>query len=825
MARKGSMPKEDLRTLQEINKVTEARRKLDVEHMGILSKIGRMYGKQADNTEEQMKHIKASNKIQTDIYKTMTGISDEVADILKTEGMSLNIRRKIAQSAQEARVGTKNQLKGMTKVLEVQQDVHKAVLEEAQNRVKVGQEDWKAVDTAAMKAKIEKKIAEVKETYGTRDIERVKVLNDEFKTQLDVVNALDAKIQAQKKLNAQINAGVNSFKSMLENITSTLDSYPGGEWFREFIGLGGDAQDKIMAAVRENMTGMVTGTMTTKEGVMGIGKAFSGVNLKMLAVVGVFVLLGKLLTDFSKNLDKVGEQFGTVGVKEFSTDLIKADAAMAQLGYEAGAAGEAAAELSSNFGVTFDKAVDLAPKVADMSKALGMGVKEGAALLGQLTEIAGLSEEAAIQLASATDQLAVAEGVAPAAVMKDIQKDTKNFARFMKDGGENVMRAAIQAKKLGVEFSTIAGIADSLLDFQNSLNAEYEASAIIGKRLNYQKARELALNNDIEGAMGEVLNQLGGEEEFNKMNAIQRDALAKSIGVSVDQLGKFVSKEKEAQTLSGQLASQKPFEEMAGKDAISSLTQVINSFKSMAASLTAALGPALNAILKPLTMVFGFIARFGPLIGKLVKWFMILKGVSLALTAATWLFNTALLANPIALIAVAVVGLIAGLAFLIKKIGGVQKVFEIFGKVVKFALTIAFAPLIMAWKALKAVGSFVGKLFGGGSSKGASSGRRGGSRNEARQRQLDEQKSRHKAKFDDFISRPGQPVAQFSSDDTVIGAKGKLVDMGPVVGAINTLKTEMSALREDMENYLGTGGTAVRGMAKGTVAAIDDASA
>ena len=820
---KGSMPKEDLRAYQDILEISKERRKLDTEHMGILSKIGKMHGKQKDATAEQMKHIKASNQIQTDIYKTMTGMSQEAIKILKKEEMSLKVRRSIARTSQEARVGTRDQLKGMTKVLDVQKDVHKLLMDEAVNRTKVGDASWAPLDVAKQQLAIDKKIGEIKETYGTRDIERAASLIKELQAQKEVVNAIEEQNKKAQQQNALIQSGVKSVKSMLDNVSSTIDTFPGGEWFREMVGLGDNAQAEIMSAVRENMKGMVTGTMTTKEGVMGIGKAFKGVNLGALAVVGVFILLGKLLMDFSKNLDKVGEQFGTVGVKEFSTDLIKADAAMAQLGYEAGAAGEAAAELSSNFGVTFDKAVELAPAIGDMSKALGMGVKEGAALLGQLTEIGGLSEEAAIQLASATDQLAVANGVAPAAVMKDIQKDTKNFARFMKDGGENVMRAAIQAKKLGVEFSTIAGVADSLLDFQNSLNAEYEASAIIGKRLNYQKARELALNNDIEGAMGEVLNQLGGEEEFNKMNAIQRDALAKSIGVSVDQLGKFVSKEKEAQTLSGKLAAQKPFEEMAGKDAISSLTQVINSFKSMAASLTAALGPALNSILKPLTMVFGFIAKFGPLIGKLVKWFIILKGVSLALTAATWLMNTALLANPIALIAVAVVGLIAGLAFLIKKIGGVQKVFEIFGKVVKFALTIAFAPLILAWKAIKAVGSFVGKLFGGGGGKSAEP--KIGKRQQYMRDKREKDRNRYgRGVANDFISRPGQPVQQFSGDDTIIGAKGLNFDMGPVVGAINTLKTEMSALREEMEGYLGTGGTAVKGMAKGTVAAIDDAS-
>jgi len=40
--------------------------------------------------------------------------------------------------------------------------------------------------------------------------------------------------------------------------------------------------------------------------------------------------------------------------------------------------------------------------------------------------------------------------------------------------------------------------------------------------------------------MGEILKQVGGEAEFNKMNVIQRKALAESVGVNVEQLSRLV---------------------------------------------------------------------------------------------------------------------------------------------------------------------------------------------------------------------------------------------------------------------------------------------
>ena len=66
-----------------------------------------------------------------------------------------------------------------------------------------------------------------------------------------------------------------------------------------------------------------------------------------------------------------------------------------------------------------------------------------------------------------------------------------------------------------------------------------EASMLIGKQLNFNKARELALSGDIAGAAADVMKQVGGQAEFEKLNVLQRKALADSIGVSVDELSKM----------------------------------------------------------------------------------------------------------------------------------------------------------------------------------------------------------------------------------------------------------------------------------------------
>ena len=68
-----------------------------------------------------------------------------------------------------------------------------------------------------------------------------------------------------------------------------------------------------------------------------------------------------------------------------------------------------------------------------------------------------------------------------------------------------------------------------------------EASLMIGKQLNYDRARALALEGDMAGAAQDVMNQIGGQAAFNQMNVLQRRALAESIGVSVEEMSKLAS--------------------------------------------------------------------------------------------------------------------------------------------------------------------------------------------------------------------------------------------------------------------------------------------
>ena len=65
-----------------------------------------------------------------------------------------------------------------------------------------------------------------------------------------------------------------------------------------------------------------------------------------------------------------------------------------------------------------------------------------------------------------------------------------------------------------------------------------EAELLTGKQLNLEQARMLALKGETGKAAAEVLKQVGGSAEFSEMNVIAQEALAKSMGMTRDELAK-----------------------------------------------------------------------------------------------------------------------------------------------------------------------------------------------------------------------------------------------------------------------------------------------
>jgi len=203
-------------------------------------------------------------------------------------------------------------------------------------------------------------------------------------------------------------------------------------------------------------------------------------------------------------------------------------------------------EMGSLEGVTREARLE----VVSLAKTFGISNVEAGKLTAQFAMMPGATMESANNTLEFAGNLAKAAHLAPGEVMSSIASNTEDVAKYSKDGGKNIAVAAVAAKKLGVEFSAITKATEGLLDFENSINAQMEASVLLGKEINLDKAREMALNGDILGSTQEMLKNIGGEAEFNQMNVLQRQKLAAAMGVSVQDLAKMVKNQDKLTNLS-----------------------------------------------------------------------------------------------------------------------------------------------------------------------------------------------------------------------------------------------------------------------------------
>jgi hypothetical protein len=166
-----------------------------------------------------------------------------------------------------------------------------------------------------------------------------------------------------------------------------------------------------------------------------------------------------------------------------------------------------------------------------MTKQMKMS-KEEAAGIQKISLISGKSAQDILQNAISQNKTAISYRK----IISDIAKVNSEISVMYKNNPDLIAKAVIEANKLGLTLEQTQQISKSLLDFETSIAGELEAELLTGQRLNFEKARALALDGKSVEAAQELLGQMGGLEGLTKLNVIQRDRLANSIGQTAEQL-------------------------------------------------------------------------------------------------------------------------------------------------------------------------------------------------------------------------------------------------------------------------------------------------
>ena len=440
-----------------------------------------------------------------------------------------------------------------------------------------------------------------------------RIANEALKSEVDLTRQLGKLLEANLQTSGRMNEAVRDRARILrQNLNDQKSQVSIDEKIANVKNNIASAQAKIAqssAGDKRIKVDIHKATLANQKSELmrlQISKRVLDVTNKIKGAIGIAAILAavsKIAQQFAATLDTIGKQFGSLNVlgEGFKQELLSSQEAVVGIGGTIEDVVAATNELSSEFGLSLDQAADLSAQVIDTARAVGLSNEEAARLSGILQTTSGLSGEQAERLTEGAFQLAAANRVNPSAVLRDMASSSEAFALFSQDGGDNLAKAAIQARALGLSLDTTSKIAEGLLDFEQSITKEVEASVLIGRQLNFQKARELALNNDIEGAITNVVSQLGSEAEFNRLNSIQRKAIADSIGVSVADMAKMVANQGKSNILAGETA--KSFQDIIGKDAMSELTAVLNELKIFGVAIANILGPPLMGLAKLVNFV------------------------------------------------------------------------------------------------------------------------------------------------------------------------------------------------------------------------------
>jgi hypothetical protein len=264
--------------------------------------------------------------------------------------------------------------------------------------------------------------------------------------------------------------------------------------------------------------------------------------------------IGALVIGIGKFAGKFGEVNRELG-QSFTQGLNSSTLSATGLGFIFEDTAGTVRELASEFGGVDAATLSTQTNIGLMASNMGITNKEAVGLTASFARLNGSSNDVAADMIKTTQEFANQNGIIPGALMADLAGSTEEFALFGKDGGKNILEAAGYAAKLGTNMSTISGIADGLLDFESSITKELELGAMLGKNINLDKARQLAMEGDLDGMMKETLKSLGGIDAFNKMDYFQKKATADLLGVSVAEMQKMATNSEKAGTMGEVMSS------------------------------------------------------------------------------------------------------------------------------------------------------------------------------------------------------------------------------------------------------------------------------
>ena len=326
------------------------------------------------------------------------------------------------------------------------------------------------------------------------------------------------------EISTQMTGSIGKFKDMVEAL-------PMGKIISQQANLGG-----IMEKTQANVTASLNKSFKDGEG--GIqayakagGVAMRGLGMAIRAAMGPLGLIALLVaaiimiikhaikaTDqarkFSKQLGVAADEGARLQAQFGTFNGEKGIEAMTAMKEQLGFNTRLSQESADAMGVFMNHA---SMANDDLGKIAG-----NAALIGSdFAEVAKMAGEFASETTGELD------------ILKEIASLSKDTVGHFVGRTKEMVKQAKMAKDMNLSLEKTMQVSKGLLDIESSIEAEMTAQLLTGKDLNFDAARQLALQGDSAAATKAITDQIGSLEG---MDMIQLESLAAASGLSVGEL-------------------------------------------------------------------------------------------------------------------------------------------------------------------------------------------------------------------------------------------------------------------------------------------------
>lgn len=275
------------------------------------------------------------------------------------------------------------------------------------------------------------------------------------------------------------------------------------------------------------------------------GKAFAVIKAGLTTTtLGIFALIGGLIAvikSFS-DLSAAAEDFRVeTGLTRSQTEGLEKSinnvvASTAKLGVNADEVSKAASSFATQFQNTQVPSEEVLENIVVLNKNFGVSIDNLTEVNKLFTTLSGVSADTAQFMTSTVVEAANLAKVSPNQVIEDLSKNAEAAFTFFGGSVESLSAAAIEAAKLGTSIEQAAEVSKGLLNFESSITSELEASAILGRNINFNDARRLAASGEILEAQKAVLDEVSKIGDITKLNVFEQEALADAAGMPIQDL-------------------------------------------------------------------------------------------------------------------------------------------------------------------------------------------------------------------------------------------------------------------------------------------------